>query len=204
MKNYIKIWFFVEKLLKQDNKLKKGFLIMTNYIYVAQSLDGFIATKDGGVDWLNEIPRPEGEDFGFAEFMDDIDAILMGKNTYETVLSFGVWPYEKPVFVLSNSISDVPDHLQNKAKIVSGDLSDVLQQLNQQGYNDLYIDGGKLIQSSLQQNLIDALIITTIPILLGEGISLFAPSKQQVKLVHKQTKILNNQLVKSHYKMLKT
>lgn len=176
---------------------------MTNYIYIAQSLDGFIADKDGGIDWLNEIPRPEGDDFGFAEFISNIDAILMGRNTFEVVLSFGFWPYEKPVFVLSHSLSEVPTHLQEKSKIIHGDLQNVIRQLNDQGYQKLYIDGGKLIQSSLKENLIDELIITTVPILLGEGIPLFTSLQQPIKLTHKETKVFSNGLTMSHYHRLK-
>ena len=87
---------------------------MRNVIYIATSLDGFIAAKDGSIDWLMEIPNPEGSDFGFAEFFENIDAVVLGRNTFESVLSFGQWPYTKPVFVLSNSLKTVPGHLAEK------------------------------------------------------------------------------------------
>ena len=83
---------------------------MANYVYIATSLDGFIADKDGGLDWLMEIPNPDKSDYGFAEFMNTVDALLMGRKTFEIVVSFGQWPYTKPVFVLSNSLKEIPDN----------------------------------------------------------------------------------------------
>jgi len=89
------------------------------YVYVATSLDGFIAASDGGLDWLMETPNPEQSDYGFAEFMSGIDAIVMGRNTFETVLTFGDWPYSKPVFVLSRTLDEVPEGLRDRVEVVS-------------------------------------------------------------------------------------
>jgi dihydrofolate reductase len=172
---------------------------MANYVYIATSLDGFIATVDGGVDWLNEIPNPEQSDYGYAEFISGIDAIVMGRATFETVLTFGDWAYDKPVFVLSNSLTIVPERVTDKVEIVSGDINKLVKQLNQQGYTNLYIDGGKVIQSFLAADLIDELIITRIPILLGDGIPLFNNLDHMLKFKHKKTEIFNNDLVKSSY-----
>ena len=94
---------------------------MTNYVYIATSLDGHIATSEGGLDWLNEVPNPEQSDYGFADFMSGIDAIVMGRNTFETVRSFGVWPYERPVFVLSENLPEIPAELAGKAELVGGE-----------------------------------------------------------------------------------
>lgn len=172
---------------------------MANYIYIATSLDGFIATKDGGLNWLSEIPNPDQSDFGFAEFMNGIDAIVMGRNTFEVVTSFGIWPYEKPVFVLSNTLQAVPEEFTDKAEIIQGKPSEVMQTLNDQGYKNLYIDGGKTIQSFLKEELIDEMILTRIPILLGEGIPLFGKLEQAQLFEHKKTEVFNNALVKSCY-----
>ncbi len=179
---------------------KKGFK-MTNYIYIAQSLDGYIATKDGGINWLNELPPADAHDDDFLQFMEKIDALIMGRKTYEKVLSFGIWPYEKPVFVLSHSLSqdDIPAHLKEKAYIISAPLSDVITKLNQKGYKNLYLDGGKLIQNALKESLIHKLIITTVPILLGGGIPLFSSLEKPIKLSHEKTTILSNGLTMSHY-----
>ncbi|MDB3907378.1 dihydrofolate reductase family protein [Crocinitomicaceae bacterium] len=157
-----------------------------NKVFIATSIDGFIADKEGGIDWLHSIPNPEGDDMGYASFMNEIDALVMGRNTFETVCSFDIdWPYSKPVFVLSNSLSDIPDKYEGKAFLVKGTLTEILDEIHSKGYDHLYIDGGSTIQNFLKEELIDTLIITQIPILLGGGISLFGelPSSQKFKCV---------------------
>ena len=139
---------------------------MTNYVYIATSLDGFIATPDGGLDWLFDIPNPDQSDYGYSEFMGGIDAIVMGRNTFEKVLTFSDWPYNKPVFVLSNSLTAVPEPIVAQTEIVKGDIKCLVNQLHQRGYQNLYVDGGKTIQSFLKADLIDEMIITRVPILL--------------------------------------
>jgi dihydrofolate reductase len=172
---------------------------MTNSIYIATSLDGFIATQTGGLDWLMDVPNPEKSDFGFAEFMDTIDALVMGRNTFEKVLAFGEWPYTKPVFVLSTRMENVPEYLSDKAELIKGAPKEVVAQLAERGYKNLYIDGGKVIQSFLNEDLIDEMIITRVPILLGQGIPLFSEHEQSLKFKHVKTEVLNNYLVKSTY-----
>lgn len=173
---------------------------MPNFVYIATSLDGFIADKNNQIDWLHQIPNPTGDDCGFAEFMQRIDALVMGRNTLEVVLSFDCdWPYSKPVFVLSNTLHRVPEKLSGKVFLVKGELKEVIENLNKQGFKNLYIDGGKTIQSFLQQDLIDELIITTIPVLLGGGIPLFAELKAPLKFKHvKATRYLDC-LVQNHF-----
>ncbi len=172
---------------------------MKNYIYIATSLDGFIATSDGGVDWLDKIPNPEKSDYGYGEFISGIDAIVMGRNTFEKVLTFGSWPYDKPVFVLSNTLTELPKAMVGKAEIVNGNLHELIKILNGRGYKNLYIDGGRVIQSFLKEDLIDEMIITRVPILLGDGIPLFGKLAQSIKFSHKKTEIYGNSLVKSCY-----
>ncbi|MDP6048567.1 MAG: dihydrofolate reductase family protein [Candidatus Bathyarchaeota archaeon] len=172
---------------------------MVNYVYIAASLDGFIATKDGGLDWLNEIPNPDQTDYRYAEFNSGIDAIVMGRNTFEKVLTFGFWPYDKPVFVLSHTLESVPDDIVGKAEIVKGDLRNLLDKLKKRGLQNLYIDGGRVIQSFLEEDLIDEMIITRVPILLGEGIPLFGKIENSLKFSLKKTEGFNETLVKNHY-----
>jgi len=172
---------------------------MTNYVYIATSLDRFIATSDGSIDWLYEIPNPSQSDYGYAEFMNGIDAIVMGRNTFEKVLSFGEWVYDKPVFILSNSLTELPSDMVGKAKIVNGEIKNIIKQLNLEGYKHLYIDGGKTIQSFLKEDLIDEMIITLIPILLGDGFPLFDKLDKKLKFKHEKTEIYDNTLVKSYY-----
>ena len=173
---------------------------MANYIYIATSLDGFIATPDGGVDWLDELPNPDQSDFGYAKLMACVDAIVMGRNTFEKVLTFGTWPYEKPVFVLSSTLKQIPGNLVDTVEIVSGqDLKTLVANLDKRGFRNLYIDGGRTVQSFLAEDLIDELIITTVPVLLGNGIPLFGTLVSKLWFKHQKTEVLNNMLVQSEY-----
>ncbi len=176
---------------------------MKNTVYIATSLDGYIADKNGGIEWLNDIPNPDNDDFGYTDFMEKIDAIVMGRNTFQKVLTFGGWPYIKAVYVVSSSITELPDELSDKVKILNCNPLDLVERLNKEGHKNLYIDGGLLIQSFLSEDLIDELIITTIPILLGNGISLFGELNNSLKFSHVKTEILLNSLVKSTYKRQK-
>ena len=147
---------------------------MSNIISIATSLDGYIADKDGGLDWLHSIPNPENLDMGWADFIDRIDALVMGRKRFEKVCSFDCeWPYRKPVFVLSDSMKSIPEGYEGKAEPIKGSVSEVIEAIHQKGYNHLYIDGGVTVQSFLKEDLIDEIIITIIPILLGGGIPLF-------------------------------
>lgn len=173
---------------------------MTNYVYIATSLDGFIATTDGGLDWLDEIPNPEKSDFGYAEFMSGIDAIVMGRKTFEKVLTFDVWSYDKPVFVPSKSKISIPKELTEKVEIITGNPKELIDQLKVKGHQNLYIDGGITIQRFLEEDLIDEMILTKVPVLLGNGIPLFGNLTRRLYFSHEKTEVLNEMLVKSHYK----
>ncbi|WP_325892778.1 dihydrofolate reductase family protein [Grimontia sp. NTOU-MAR1] len=177
---------------------------MSNIVYIATSLNGYIADKDGNLDWLHRIPNPEQSDFGWSEFMSGIDGLVMGRTTFETVLGFDCdWPYTKPVFVLSNTMKEIPDSHKDKASLVSGALSEIRKHLNEQGFKNLYIGGGKTVQSFLSEDLIDELIITQIPVLLGGGAKLFGDLeyRQQFELV--KSEVLINAMVKSHFKRVR-
>lgn len=173
---------------------------MTNYVYIGTSLDGYIATSEGGIDWLNEVPNPEESDYGFAEFISLIDAIVMGRNTFETVVSFGFWPYERPVFVLSEHLTEIPAEMSDKAELISGEVPELVEQLRKRGYENLYVDGGITIQSFLAHDLIDEMIITRLPIVLGSGIPLFGELEEPLRFRHVSTEVYDNALVKSHYR----
>lgn len=163
---------------------------MSNVVFIATSLDGYIADKNGGIDWLHAIPNPEGNDMGYAKHVASIDALVMGRNTLDIVLSFGIdWPYSKPVFVLSNTMTSVPDGYEDKIFLVKGPLKEVLDQIHAKGFMNLYIDGGVTIQNFLKEDLIDEMIITTIPVLLGGGSPLFGDLNAPIhfKLVKSDT-----------------
>lgn len=173
--------------------------IMRTFIYIAQSIDGYIADKNGNLDWLNDISNPDNSDFGFSKFMGNIDAIVMGRNTFDKVQSFGVWPYTKMVYVISSSLNKLPIEYSNKAQILRLTPAQIIAKLNREGIENLYIDGGGLIQSFLSEDLIDELIITSIPVILGDGVPLFNKLNNQLKFKHVSTVVLIGSLVKSHY-----
>ena len=145
-----------------------------NKVFIATSIDGYIADKDGEIDFLHSVPNPTNDDLGYSDFMSNIDAIVMGRNTFEVVRGFDIeWPYSVPVFVLSERMKTVPDELKEKVKLVTGPLKEVLTVIHNTGAKQLYIDGGKTIQSFLRDDLIDEMTITIIPMLLGSGVRLF-------------------------------
>ncbi len=172
---------------------------MSVHVFVATSLDGFIARRDGGVDWLDEVPNPEHSDFGYFEFMSGIDALVMGRNTFEKVLTFGRWPYDKPVFVLSRSLSGVPPELEGKAAIVDDSPRSLVENLAAKGYRRLYVDGGKVMQSFLQDDLVDEMIISRVPVLLGDGVPLFGTLTESLQFEHEKTEVFSETLVQSTY-----
>ena len=172
-----------------------------NIVFIARSLDGFIAGKNGELDWLHSIPNPENNDMGYNDLMEEIDAIVMGRTTFETVCGFGgEWPYSKHVFVLSNSLKEVPVKLDKKVSLANGSPQEILNKIYAKGYLKLYIDGGRTVQNFLKEDLIDELIITTIPILLGGGFSLFGDLPKPMELEHIESKVFLNQIVQDCYK----
>jgi len=173
---------------------------MSNKVFIATSLDGFIADKNGGIEWLHSIPNPDGNDMGYQSLMNEVDALVMGRVTFETVHGFGIdWPYEKPVFVLSNSLKSVPETLREKVFIVNGDLKAVISQINAKGFQDLYIDGGSTIQNFLKEDLIDEMVITTIPILLGGGVPLFGTLPKPLNFQCIESNIYLERIVQSKF-----
>ncbi len=175
-----------------------------NVAFIASSLDGYIADKDGGLDWLQSVPNPDNLDLGYNKFIEGIDAIIMGRKTFETVCGFDCeWPYFKPVYVLSSTLEKIPDEYSEKAALVKGNLSEIVDNLNAKGKNGIYIDGGSTIQSFLKEDLIDEIIITTIPILLGGGSPLFGELHKEMRFEHVKSEIFLDTLVQDHYKRLR-
>jgi len=176
---------------------------MANKVFIGTSLDGYIADRDGGLDYLDTVPNPDNVDLGYTVFMESVDAILMGRKTLETVIGFDVpWPYTKPVFVFSSKMKKAPTNLEGKVEIVSGLLEEVIKELNIRGLNYFYIDGGKLIQSFLAEDIVDEMIITQIPILIGGGTSLFGSLPKHLEFELVKSEVLLDVIVQSHYKRL--
>lgn len=175
-------------------------------VFIATSLDGFIARKNGDLDWLPGSDGATGtEDYGFHEFFNSIDTLVMGRKTYEQVLTFKQWPYQgKRVVVLSSRFEKIPVKFAQDVEGTSATPKELTQRLSSSGSTHIYVDGGKTIQSFLQADLIQEMTITKIPILLGEGIPLFGTLADDIKLQHVSTRSFESGLVQSKYQVLIT
>jgi len=166
-------------------------------VFIAASLDGFIAREKGEIDWLTSIDDG-GEDYGYMEFISSVDYLVMGRHTYEKALSFGAWPYSlKKVIVLSTGTPTVPLELSGKVEVLNRSPREVVNLLSERGSQHVYLDGGKTIQLFLNEGLVEEMTITTIPILIGKGIPLFGPLLHDVKFHLIESKYFMNGLVQN-------
>lgn len=170
-------------------------------VFCGVSLDGFIARKDGGLDWLKGDGPPD--DNGYDEFIATIDALVIGRNTFDVVLGFGGWFYgNKPVFVLSSrDLGNLPDG--SVVERMLGNVSDIYAQLRSRGFEHLYVDGGITVQSFLNAGLIDRMTISRLPVLIGEGIPLFGKTLRDIRLDLETLKEFPSGMVQSVYAVRK-
>mgnify|MGYP000489411161 CR=1 FL=1 len=171
-------------------------------VFIATSLDGFIAREDGELDWLDAATAtaPEGEDCGYGAFMETVDVLVMGRKTFDKVLSLGSWPYGKtPVVVLSRNPITFPSHLPDIVTHSSEEPTALCKRLSRGGAKHLYVYGGDTIGRFLTDGLVDELTITLIPILLGDGIPLFRQLAADVKLKCSETKTFEFGFVQLKY-----
>ncbi len=170
-------------------------------VFIATSLDGFIARKNGDLDWLpGSDGVAGGEDYGFNEFFASIDTLVMGRKTYEVALTFKEWPYRgKKVIVLSSGFPKEPKRLNEGVKGTSSSPTELIQRLASSGSVHVYVDGGKTIQGFLQAGLIQDMTITRIPVIIGEGVPLFGPLAHDIRLQHVSTRVYENGFVQSKY-----
>lgn len=155
-------------------------------VFIATSLDGYIARPNGDLDWLDTANAtvPDGEDFGYGELMQTVDALVMGRKSYEKVLSFSVWPYgDTPVTVMSRNPISFPDNLPRTIQHSSEQPQELYSRLASEDVSHIYIDGGNTIQRFLATGLVAELTITIIPVILGDGISLFGPTASDLSLM---------------------
>jgi dihydrofolate reductase len=173
-------------------------------VFIATSLDGFIARRNGDLDWLTGPGEAGGtEDYGYQGFFDSVDAIVLGRNTYETVLGFKEWPYaSKKVVVLSSKSPRIPANVAGPVQILSSSPTELVQRLSDDGLRHIYVDGAKTIQGFLNAGLIQDMTITRIPVLIGDGIPLFAEVPRDLKFRHVETKIYVNGFVQTKYRAL--
>lgn len=167
-------------------------------VFIATSLDGFIARTDGGLDWL-PVPGPD-EDYGYHAFMDSVDCLVMGRNSFETVLNFDPWPYgDKRVIVLSETLDTLPTPVGGRVELFKGSRECLVEKLTAEGVRRVYLDGGKTIQRFLRSGLVSDILITRIPVLIGQGIPLFGPLDGDVPLTHLRTESYPNGFIQSVY-----
>ena len=169
-------------------------------MFVGVSLDGFIARPNGEFDFL---PEGGGEPHGYDEFIATVDVIVMGRNTFEIVLGMPEWPYGgKRVVVLSHRALDLSRVRELAVEHMAGTPAEIVARLASQGARHLYVDGGVTIQDFLRAGLIQRITITSVPVLIGSGISLFGPLEQDIRLRHLATQSYKSGLVKSEYEVV--
>ena len=177
-------------------------------IYVATSVDGYIATVDGGVDWLHSAGNLEAdmgsEDMGFQSFMDSVDCMIMGRKCMEMISSMNLtpeqWPYgDVRIVVLSNTVKEPPENLRGKIEMYSGDIQELIIKLESSGFKHAYIDGGTTITSFINLDLVDEMTITKAPVLLGEGIPLFGKINKRINLEEANASVFPNNFIQIKY-----
>ncbi|WP_243304215.1 dihydrofolate reductase family protein [Geothrix oryzisoli] len=174
---------------------------MTVSVFVGASVDGFIARLNHDLDWL---PEGGGEPHGYEEFLAGIDALVIGRRTFKKVLTFEPWPYgTKRVVVLSGQPLRLPSSIGSAVEQMAGSPAEIVARLAVRGATNLYVDGGITIQRFLRAGLVDRLIITRVPVLIGEGIPLFSTLPHDLRLHHVATRSFPSGLVQSEYQVLR-
>lgn len=169
-------------------------------LYIAESLDGFIAKEDGDISWLSIADRTD-EDYGYNDFINTVDTVIMGRKTYEKVLSFGIeFPHkDKKCFVLSNTMKGNEHNIE----FYNGDISELIERLREEKGKNIFIDGGsEVIRAFRNKNLIDEYVISIIPVLIGKGIPLFKDADTENSLKLTGSKIFHSGLVQLRYERL--
>lgn len=178
-------------------------------VFIATSTDGYIAEENGGLDWLHtsgnlDADMSENPDMGFSDYVNTVDCMIMGRKCMEMISSFNLtpeqWPYgDIKIYVLSNTLTVLPENLARKAEMYSGDISNLVCLLEQDGYKHAYIDGGTTITSFLDKQLINEITITKVPVILGGGIPLFGKLERAVQLREASAIVFPNDYIQMKY-----
>lgn len=178
-------------------------------VFIATSVDGYIATRDDGVEWLenagrSDVDMGEHTDMGFGDYLASVDCMIMGRKCMEKIASFNLspqqWPYgDLPIYVLSATLKEAPANMPDTVQIHSGDIPDLLSLLEAKGLKHAYVDGGTTITGFLNLKLIDEMTITQAPVLLGDGLPLFGKMDTPIVLTNTQTKAYPNDFIQSKY-----
>ena len=171
-------------------------------VFIAASLDGYIARYNGKLDWLETSSNNnKAEDYGYDDYYGSIDCIVMGRNTFEKVVAFPTWPYHnKRVIVLSRRWKQIPDQFAELAELYSGKVELLTVDLQNQGVRHVYVDGGITIQSFIQAELLSEITVTTVPIILGKGLPLFANTRGDMKLELIHSRSYDSGFVQAKYR----
>ena len=187
----------------------------TGSVFLGMSVDGFIARLDGDLSWLDgggdggggaapddgSAPLPddgEGGDFGFGEFVGGIDALVMGRSTYDFIAPFAEWPYQgRPVHVLSTTLEPGAD----RRITVHRSLDEAVEALGAAGYRRVYVDGGRTVHSFLRAGLIADLTLSRVPVLIGTGLTPFGEFAADIRLEHVRTRSFPGGMVQSTYRV---
>ena len=178
-------------------------LMTTGHVFIATSLDGFVARKNHNLDWLMK-QQTAGADHGYKDFMASVDGLVMGRGSYETALTFDDWPYSKPVVVMSKTLSaaDIPEPLRDKVQLTKLDPPELMQSLqSEHDWSRAYIDGGRVVQSFIRCGLIEDIVMTLVPILLGDGIRLFGEIDADIDLELLGAEAFESGLLQTRYRL---
>lgn len=181
-----------------------GVLMVKVSVFIGVSLDGFIARLDGNVDWLNEANKKvtPGEDFGFNSFLDSVDCIVMGRKTFEQVITFNEWAYrEIKMIVLTTKNIEIPNSLTGVVSTSNLCNEELMNQLIDDSIKHVYVDGGLVIQDFLSSGLVNEITVTIVPILIGKGKSFSNSLTKDLNLTHLKTTIFNFGFVQNKYKV---
>lgn len=180
-------------------------------VFIATSVDGFIADEHGGVDWLHSagdatVDMSANSDMGFNDFIQSVDCMIMGRKCMDVIAAMNLtddqWPYgEIPIVVLSRSLKQPPESLKDRVSIFSGNIESLLEDLESKGCTHAYIDGGATITQFLNHQLINEMIITQAPLLLGKGIPLFGLLDKPIRLEQASSEAFNNNFVQTRYRV---